>query len=104
MTTSSIADPKVVIGPGTGLGIANLVYVNDNWSILSGEGGHVDLRAHGLRVKSRFGRISTGLMAVLAPSWPYRARDLENLYQAICSADAIQAEQKNSSGNLGFSN
>ena len=31
-----------ICGPGTGLGVANLVNVNDFWHCLSGEGGHVD--------------------------------------------------------------
>jgi len=34
--------PIAVCGPGTGLGVANLIPVNNNWHCLSGEGGHID--------------------------------------------------------------
>jgi glucokinase len=34
--------PIAVCGPGTGLGVANLVNVDNNWVCLSGEGGHAD--------------------------------------------------------------
>ncbi|RZQ53641.1 glucokinase [Pseudoalteromonas phenolica] len=34
--------PISVCGPGTGLGVANLIPVGDKWHCVSGEGGHVD--------------------------------------------------------------
>ena len=34
--------PISICGPGTGLGVANVVNVNDQWVSLGGEGGHVD--------------------------------------------------------------
>ncbi len=34
--------PIAVCGPGTGLGVANLIPVNNTWHCLSGEGGHTD--------------------------------------------------------------
>jgi glucokinase len=34
--------PIAVCGPGTGLGVANIVNVNSKWICLSGEGGHAD--------------------------------------------------------------
>lgn len=37
--------PKLVLGPGTGLGVASLVPVGQRWQILAGEGGHVTLAA-----------------------------------------------------------
>jgi len=36
---------KVVLGPGTGLGVAALVPDGDNWTAVVGEGGHVTLPA-----------------------------------------------------------
>ena len=35
--------PKVVIGPGTGLGTAGLVRIADRWHAITGEGGHVTM-------------------------------------------------------------
>jgi glucokinase len=37
--------PKVVLGPGTGLGVAALLPVGAGWQAISGEGGHVSLPA-----------------------------------------------------------
>ncbi len=37
--------PKVVLGPGTGLGTAGLVRAGGRWWAVSGEGGHVSLPA-----------------------------------------------------------
>lgn len=34
--------PIAVCGPGTGLGVANLVNIDDHWHCLGGEGGHTD--------------------------------------------------------------
>lgn len=37
--------PKLVLGPGTGLGVASLVPVGKSWQVVAGEGGHVTLAA-----------------------------------------------------------
>jgi glucokinase len=37
--------PIAVCGPGTGLGVAHLIPVNNQWHCISGEGGHVDFAA-----------------------------------------------------------
>jgi glucokinase len=78
--------PKVVIGPGTGLGIAFLANVAGRWAILPGEGGHIDLGPRTSRemaiwphLRKEGGRVS----AELALS----GRGLENLYQAIAAAN-----------------
>lgn len=89
-------EPKVVIGPGTGLGIATLVHVNGKWAILSGEGGHVDLGPRTQRemeiwphLKKLDGRVS----AELAIS----GQGIENLYQAICKTINSQSARKSAS-------
>ena len=43
--TAIAGKPKGVIGPGTGLGVASLVPLNDHWLAVPGEGGHVTLPA-----------------------------------------------------------
>src|SRR5205823_4704230 len=55
--------PKVVLGPGTGLGVAGLVPdVARNWTVVAGEGGHADLvrrqrrRLHRRRHRPEMGR------------------------------------------------
>jgi len=62
------ADPlgsKVVIGPGTGIGVAALAPVGEGWKVLASEGGHVgfapadDLERQILRtVKHKYPRVS----------------------------------------------
>jgi glucokinase len=56
---------KVVLGPGTGLGVASLVRVEGRWQAIPGEGGHVTLAAQDeqeemiiRRARERFGHCS----------------------------------------------
>ena len=58
-------DPVVLIGPGTGLGVASLVHVGDRYVAVPGEGGHVSLPASNAEevrivsaVRERFGHCS----------------------------------------------
>ncbi|PHP66382.1 glucokinase [Zhengella mangrovi] len=37
------AAPRVVVGPGTGLGVAQLIRACGKWIVIPGEGGHLDL-------------------------------------------------------------
>ena len=57
--------PRVVLGPGTGLGLAALLRADERWIVINGEGGHVSLAPvdetelmvwTGLRAE--FGRVS----------------------------------------------
>jgi len=50
-------NPKGVIGPGTGLGVASLVPSNDRWLAVPGEGGHVTLPATDDREAAAIARI-----------------------------------------------
>ncbi|MEJ2015924.1 MAG: glucokinase [Limibacillus sp.] len=76
--------PKVVVGPGTGLGVAALVPCGDDWTAVSGEGGHVDLAAvedleiEVLKVvRGERGRVSAESLL----SGP----GLKRLYRALCT-------------------
>lgn len=58
-------DPMVVLGPGTGLGVCSLVPVNRGYTVVPGEGGHVDFAPIGAQeiavhniLQTRFGRVS----------------------------------------------
>jgi len=50
--TSQPGAPKIVLGPGTGLGVATLVHVGGAWHAIAGEGGHVTLAAADKREES----------------------------------------------------
>lgn len=88
------ADPeasRVVLGPGTGLGVAGLVRAGDVWVPVPGEGGHVDMGPRTPRDFAVFphierieGRISGEQMLC--------GRGLVNLYRAVAAADRQPAE------------
>lgn len=79
-------DARVVLGPGTGLGVAGLINFRGRWLPVPGEGGHMDI---GPRTKRDFevfphiepieGRISGEQLL--------SGRGLVNIYRAIAIAD-----------------
>lgn len=77
---------KVVLGPGTGLGVAGLIHAEHTWIPVPGEGGHVDVGPRTDRDRAIFphldpieGRISAEQLLC--------GRGMVNIYQAICKAD-----------------
>lgn len=57
--------PRVVLGPGTGLGVAAMIPVEDRWLVLPSQGGHVTLAPGNEResrildyLRIRFGHVS----------------------------------------------
>jgi glucokinase len=81
-----LGEPLAVLGPGTGLGMAGLVYRDGRAIVIPTEGGHATLPAITTRedtviahLRERFGHVS----AERALSGP----GLENLYAAIAAID-----------------
>ena len=85
---------KLVLGPGTGLGVAGLAWSGSRWVALPGEGGHMSLGADDERQLALLERLRKGrahLSAERALSGP----GLAELYQAVAasrglSPDALQ--------------
>lgn len=83
--------PIAICGPGTGLGVANLVSHNNEWISLGGEGGHVDFApVNETEVKilqflqQKYQRVSAEqLLSGLG---------IEQLYQAFCSINSVEAK------------
>jgi glucokinase len=76
---------KIVLGPGTGLGVAGLVWSGERWIAVSGEGGHSSLGAHDERELALLERLRKGrshLSIERALSGP----GLAALYQAIAES------------------
>ncbi|WLQ12709.1 glucokinase [Hahella aquimaris] len=80
---------RLVIGPGTGLGVSGLVRTMTDWAPLSTEGGHVDfaptneLEISVLRIlKERFGRVSVERILC--------GEGLLNLYRSLCEIDGVE--------------
>jgi len=82
--------PSIVIGPGTGLGVAGYIPGKHRPVVLATEGGHVTMAPVDARegvlldhLRSRFGHVS----AERVLSGP----GLENLYQSIAAVEGISA-------------
>ena len=85
--------PRVVLGPGSGLGVAALITTDDGREIVvEGEGGHAtlapgDAREDALlaRLRDAFGHVS-GERALSGPG-------LVNLYRALCELDGRRPDE-----------
>jgi len=78
--------PKVVIGPGTGLGVGILAHADGVWIPIPGEGGHVSLAAEterDLQIWRHLARIEGRVTAESVLSGP----GMLNLYRAIALAN-----------------
>ena len=81
----------VVMGPGTGLGVAGLLWRDGQWIVLESEGGHAGFAAHTTedveilhRLNARFGRVSNERMIC--------GNGLVNLYLALADITGQPAE------------
>src|SRR5690606_37612547 len=89
------ADPKavmVVMGPGTGFGMAGLLPVDDDWKILPTEGGHCNLAPATeteLVIRTYLARKQdhVSIEDVLS------GRGLVSIYQALADRDGVKAEE-----------
>ena len=81
---------RVVLGPGTGLGVAGLVRANGAWLPVPGEGGHIDVGPRTARDYAVFPHIDT-IEGRISGEQILCGRGLVNLYRAICAADGIAA-------------
>jgi glucokinase len=82
---------KAVLGPGTGLGIAGLVWSGSHWVAVPGEGGHMSLGADDERQLALLERLRKGrphLSAERALSGP----GLAELYQAVAASHGLTPE------------
>ncbi|MHA6205928.1 glucokinase [Dyella soli] len=94
MPTLGLREPQtfVVMGPGTGLGVAGLLRREGHWIVLETEGGHAGFAAHTAedveilhRLNDRFGRVSNERMIC--------GNGLVNLYLALADIAGQPAEE-----------
>jgi glucokinase len=79
---------RVVLGPGTGLGVAGLVRTGKSWLPIPGEGGHVDMGPRTPRDYQIFPHIEL-LEGRISGEQILCGRGMVSLYRAICAADKI---------------
>ncbi|EKF16852.1 glucokinase [Nitratireductor pacificus] len=84
--TSEATGSRVVLGPGTGLGMAGLVHAQHTWFPVPGEGGHVDLGPRTARDLEVFPHLET-IEGRISAEQILCGRGLVNLYRAIAAAD-----------------
>jgi glucokinase len=82
---------RVVLGPGTGLGVAGLVHARDTWFPVPGEGGHVDVGPRSERDFAIFPHLDR-IDGRVSAEEILSGRGVVNIYRAICKADGIQPE------------
>lgn len=86
---AEITATRVVLGPGTGLGVAGLVRTTKSWVPVPGEGGHIDLGPQTERDYQIFPHVERIEGRVTAEQI-LCGRGLRNLYVAICRADGVE--------------
>lgn len=80
---------RIVLGPGTGLGVAGLVYAQGKWVPVPGEGGHIDLGPRSDRDYQIFPHIEK-IDGRISAEQVLCGRGLVHLYRAVCMADGIE--------------
>lgn len=87
-STSKTDKPIAILGPGTGLGMCNLVPAGDGYTVLAGEGGHIDFAPVTARqvailqqLQTRFQRVS--VERLLSGS------GIVNIYQSLCALENV---------------
>lgn len=89
---SVVSDGSIaVLGPGTGLGVSGLLYTNEGWMPVEGEGGHVTLGATTTRelvlfqkIWDRYGHISAERIL--------SGNGIVEVYQSLCVIDGVTPE------------
>lgn len=76
----------VVIGPGTGLGVAGIIHAANTWVPVAGEGGHVDLGPQNERDAEIFPHLEK-IGGRVSGEQVLCGRGLVNLYRAIAAAN-----------------
>ncbi len=79
---------RVVLGPGTGLGVAGLVRTRHAWVPVPGEGGHIDIGPRTERDYQVFPHIER-IEGRVAGEQILCGRGIVNLYRAVCAADGV---------------
>lgn len=92
--------PRVVFGPGTGLGVAGLVPAGGGWRVVATEGGHVSFGAASDDEEPIFGRLRADCGLVSAER-VLSGPGLERLHRAMHVGDAKKAAEITAAAHAG---
>jgi glucokinase len=84
---------RVVLGPGTGLGVAGLIQSNGRWIPVPGEGGHMDIGPRTDRDRQIFPHIEP-IDGRISGEQILCGRGLVNTYRAVAMADGVEPRFK----------
>jgi glucokinase len=84
--------PKVVLGPGTGLGVGGLVWSGTGWVPVASEGGHISLAARDAQDFAVMERLRSG-RAHLSVERALSGPGLSDLYRALATLHGEPAEE-----------
>ncbi len=84
--TAEAGAGRVVLGPGTGLGVAGLIHANGRWIPVPGEGGHMDIGPRSEREARIFAHIEP-LEGRISGEQILSGRGLLSTYRAVALAD-----------------
>jgi glucokinase len=84
---------RLVLGPGTGLGVAGLVRARKMWIPVAGEGGHVDLGPRTARDYALWPHLRT-IEGRVSAEEVLSGRGMINLYEALCRVDGVEPTLK----------
>ncbi|RUM98477.1 glucokinase [Pseudaminobacter arsenicus] len=78
---------RVVLGPGTGLGVAGLIHSGGKWIPVPGEGGHMDIGPRSARDHQIFPHLEK-IEGRISGEQILCGRGLVNAYRAVAAADS----------------
>ncbi|MFU0505232.1 glucokinase [Pseudaminobacter sp. NGMCC 1.201702] len=80
---------RVVLGPGTGLGVAGLIHSGGKWIPVPGEGGHMDIGPRTDRDRQIFPLLET-IEGRISGEQILCGRGLVNAYHAVARANGVE--------------
>lgn len=86
--------PIAIIGPGTGLGVAGIVFADGKPVALTTEGGHVTMPASSPREFALFEWLKHAKYHHISAERVVSGKGLVNLYNAICGVDGLDLPEK----------
>ncbi|MBL0849194.1 MAG: glucokinase [Candidatus Liberibacter ctenarytainae] len=84
---------RLIVGPGTGLGVAGLMRMKNSWIPISGEGGHINIGPSSERDFEIFPHLTERAEGRFSAETLLSGRGLINIYKAICTANGVEGKE-----------